>query len=509
MDALLLGIDVGTTGAKAVLIDAAGTLQHSVTTEYPLATPQPLWAEQDPADWWHATIVSIQQILDETDVSPERIAGVGLTGQMHGLVALDAAGKVLRPAILWNDQRTGAECAALTERVGAQRVLELTGNAVLPGFTAPKLLWLARHDPDVFARIAHVLLPKDYVRYRLTGEFVGDVSDASGTSLFDVSARRWSAEMCAAAGVPEAWLPAVAESPAVCGAVTVAAAERTGLRAGTPVVAGAGDQAAQALGTGITAEGVISVTLGTSGVVFAASDRYRHEPAGRLHAFCHAVPDGWHLMGVMLSAGGSFRWYRDMLSGGAASPAADFGPLTEAAAAVPPGCEGLVFLPYLAGERTPHPDPHARGAFVGLTLRHTQAHLTRSVLEGVSFGLRDSLELLREAGLVAREVRVTGGGARSPLWRQILADVFDEPVVTVNLTEGAAFGAALLAGVGAGVYADVRAAGAATVRTTGVTEPSAARSAYGELYPRYRALYPCLADEFRALGVAAQRLTPL
>jgi len=503
----LLGIDVGTTGSKALLIDADGEVRAAATAEYPMFTPRPLWAEQDPADWWDGTVESVRRVLDEASVRPEQVAGVGLTGQMHGLVLLDGRGEVLRPCIMWNDQRTAAECAAITGRVGAERVLQLTGNPVLPGFTAPKLLWVRRHEPKVYERVAKVLLPKDYVRYRMTGGFFGEVSDASGSALFDVGRRRWSDEMLEALDVPRRWLPEVTESPVVSAHVSAEAAGATGLPEGTPVVGGGGDQAAQAVGTGVVSEGIVSVTLGTSGVVFASSDVYRVEPQGRLHAFCHAVPDTWHLMGVMLSAAGSFRWYRDTLGEMERVRAAEGGRdaydlLTEAAAGVEPGCEGLIFLPYLTGERTPYPDPHARGVFFGLTLRHTKAHLTRAVLEGVSYGLRDSLELMRGLGLSIEQVRVSGGGARSALWRQILADVFGIEIVTVNVTEGAAYGAALLAGVGVGAYGSVSGACSAAVRVTGGVRPGPAASVYERYYPRYRALYPALAEEFKAVGEA-------
>ncbi|MGA9349383.1 MAG: xylulokinase [Anaerolineae bacterium] len=501
----LLGIDVGTTGSKALLIGADGAVKASATTEYPMFTPQPLWVEQDPADWWAATVTSVRRVLNESGVEPGEVAGVGLTGQMHGLVLLDARGQVLRPCIMWNDQRTAAQCAAITQQVGAERVLQLTGNPVLPGFTAPKLVWVREHEPEVYKRIATVLLPKDYVRYRLTGGFFGEVSDASGTSLFDVGRRRWSDEMLEALDVPREWLPEVTESPVVSARVSAGAARETGLLEGTPVVGGGGDQAAQAVGTGIVAEGVVSVTIGTSGVVFAASDTYRVEPEGRLHAFCHAVPGLWHLMGVMLSAGGSFRWYRDTLGDLERIRAAESGQdaydlLIEAAGKAPPGCEGLLFLPYLSGERTPYPDPNARGVFCGLTLRHSKAHLTRAVLEGVTYGLRDSLELMRALGLSIEQVRASGGGARSPLWRQILADVFDTEIVTVNVTEGAAYGAALLAGVGAGVYGSVAEACDTVIQMTGRTQPGPAVPVYEDYYPRYRALYPALAPEFQAVA---------
>jgi len=513
MTEYLLGIDVGTTGSKALLVDANGAVIASATTEYPMFTPQPLWSEQNPANWWSATVTSIQQVLQQGGVRADQVAGVGLTGQMHGLVLLDAKGEVLRPCIMWNDQRTAAQCAAITHKVGAQNVLRLTGNPVLPGFTAPKIAWVQAHEPDVYARAAKVLLPKDYARYRLTGGFFSEVSDASGTSLFDVGQRQWSDEMLAALGLPREWLPEVTESPEVSARVSAAAAEATGLLEGTPVVGGGGDQAAQAVGTGIIAEGVVSATLGTSGVVFAASDTYRVEPEGKLHAFCHAVPGMWHLMGVMLSAAGSFRWYRDALGDLERIQADETGCdaydlLTEAAAEVPPGCEGLLFLPYLSGERTPYPDPNARGVFFGITLRHGKAHLTRAVLEGVTYGLRDSLELMRALGLSIQQVRASGGGARSPLWRQMLADVFDTEIVTVKVTEGAAYGAALLAGVGAGVFRDVAQACETAVRVTGRTEPGPAVSTYADYYPRYRALYPALAPEFETMAEVVSRHLP-
>jgi xylulokinase len=510
MPTYLLGIDVGTTGSKALLIGADGAVVASATTEYPMFTPQPLWAEQRPTDWWDATVTSIRQVLATKGVSAADVAGVGLTGQMHGLVLLDAAGDVLRPCIMWNDQRTAAQCAEITETVGAQRLLALTGNPVLPGFTAPKILWVRENEPDVYRRVAHILLPKDYVRYRLTGGFFGEVSDASGTSLFDVGRRAWSDDMLHALDIPRAWLPEVTESPVVSSHINAEAASLTGLRAGTPVAGGGGDQAAQAVGSGIIAEGIVSATIGTSGVVFAASDSYRVEPAGHLHAFCHAVPGMWHLMGVMLSAAGSFRWYRDTLGGEERAQAAQTGRdaydiLTGEAAKAPAGCEGLLFLPYLTGERSPYPDPNARGVFFGLTLRHTKPYLTRAVLEGVTYGLRDSLELMRNLGLGIRQVRASGGGARSALWRQILADVFDTEIVTVNVSEGAAYGAALLAGVGAQVYPTVPDACAAALRVTGSTVPGPNTAIYADYYPHYRALYPALAPEFSALAQTVAR----
>lgn len=496
---MFLGIDVGTTGAKAVLVDEEGRVMASSTHDYPLLVPRPGWTEQEPHAWWEATVRSIRDVLAS---GKGQVDGVGLTGQMHGLVALDAKGEVLRPAILWNDQRTADEAAWITERVGAERVLQLTSNPVLTGFTAPKLFWVRRHEPHVYDRIAHVLLPKDYVRYRLTGVFATDVADASGTSWFDVRARRWSDEMLAALEVPRSWLPDVFESPEVVGRVSEEAAVQTGLRAGTPVVAGAGDQAAQAVGAGIVRGGLVSVTIGTSGVVFAHLEALQVDPRGRTHTFCHAVPGKWHVMGVMLAAGGSLRWLRDCL--GVAdwyqAGADPYDRMTEEAAEVPPGSEGLLFLPYLSGERTPHADPFARGAFVGLTLRHRRSHLIRAVLEGVAFGLRDALEIIRGMGIGITQVRASGGGARSALWRQILADVFGTELVTVAVTEGAAYGAALLAAVGVGAFPTVEVACDRAVRIAERTVPGAHRQRYEELYRLYVELYPRMRDTVRALG---------
>ncbi len=506
MPPYLLGIDIGTSGAKALVVDSAGNVIASATEEYPLDTPRLLWSEQNPEDWWSGCQRAIQRVL-ASGVAAADIAGVGLTGQMHGLVLLDKDGHVLRPAILWNDQRTGRQCEEITAWAGGlDRLLALTGNAVLPGFTAPKIVWVAEHEPEVYDRAAHVLLPKDTIRYRLTGEFATEVSDASGTALFDVANRRWSAEMAGLLGVPMSWLPVCTESDVVSGRISAAAAAATGLRAGTPVVGGGGDQAAQAVGSGIVRGGIISVTSGTSGVVFAHADRFAAEPQGRLHVFCHAARGAWHAMGVMLSAGGAFRWFRDALGQLEKMAALETGAdpydlLTQAAGRVPPGAEGLLFLPYLTGERCPYPDPNARGAFVGLTLRHGKAHMVRAVLEGVSFGLRDSLELIRGLGVPIEQVRASGGGARSSLWRQIQADVFNTELVLINVTEGAAFGAALLAGVGAGLYSDVHQAVAAAVRVVSRTQPDpAAAAVYERLYPSYQALYGALKPTFDALA---------
>ena len=494
-----LGIDASTTATKALLMHADGEVLGVASSEYTYETPQPLWSEQHPDLWWQATVAGTRQVLAQTQVDPADVQGVGLTGQMHGLVLLDAAGEVLRPAILWNDQRTGAQCDEIRRRLGKARLIQLTGNDALTGFTAPKILWVREHEPEVYARAAHILLPKDYVRYRLTGQFATDKAGGAGTLLFDVKARDWSPEVLDALDIPADWLPQTHEGPEVTGVISVEAAEATGLKVGTPVVGGGGDQAAQAVGVGAVEPGIVALTLGTSGVVFASTGEPFVEPEGRLHAFCHAVPGRWHLMGVMLSAAGSLRWYRDTLA-----PGVDFDALLAPAGDVPPGSEGLLFLPYLTGERTPHPDPLARGAFVGLTVRHTQEHLTRAVLEGVAFGLRDSFELIKSVGLAEiRQVRVSGGGARSALWRQILADVLNVELVTVNATEGAAYGAALLAATGAGAYPDVDEACAATIRLTGSTAPGPASTAYGEVYPLYRDLYPALRASFKAVAQVA------
>ncbi|MHC4216858.1 MAG: xylulokinase [Planctomycetota bacterium] len=506
----LLGIDVGTGGAKALLIDAAGEVVASATTDYPLSTPRPLWSEQDPHQWWEATATSIGAVLREAGVKPNQVTGVGLTGQMHGLVALDAAGEVLRPAILWNDQRCAAECETIYRELGADNVLARAGKPALASFSAPKILWVREHEPEVFAAIAKVLLPKDYVRYRLTGAFQSDVADASGTLLFDVARRRWSHDIIDALGIPREWLPEVAESVTRGAAINAEGATHTGLLEGTPVVAGAGDQAAEAVGCGISEHGSVTVTIGTSGVVFAATESVRIDPEGRLHAYCHAVPGMWHVMGVMLSAGGSLRWFRDTLGGEEIAEARRSGVdpydlLIAAAAKAPAGSEGLVFLPYLTGERTPYPDPRARGAFVGLTLRHGKPHLTRAVMEGVTFGLKDSIELTRALGIPVNRVRISGGGARSAVWRQMMADVFELEVATVNTVAGAAFGAALLAGVGTGCYESVDEAARNVVRETSTTRPGADAGIYREYYLRYRALYPALAPQFHELGSLDER----
>jgi xylulokinase len=472
----LVGIDVGTSGVKGVAIDPEGSVLTRVEASYPLSTPHPGWAEQDPAEWLSAT----ESVLGQLRASVGVPAGIGLSGQMHGLVALDAGGRVLRPAILWNDQRTGAECAEIEDAIGLEQLIALTGNRALPGFTAPKLLWLRRHEPDVYVRIERIALPKDYVRLALCGEHATDVSDASGTLLLDVAARRWSDDVVAALELDSSWLPRVLESPEVSGVTSD----------GVPIAAGGGDQAAGALGVGVDRAGPLSVVLGTSGVVFAALDAFAADPQARVHAFCHAVPGAWHAMGVMLSAAGSLRWLRDTVAAGV-----PYEQLMSEAAAWPPGAEGLLFLPYLVGERTPHADPDARGAFTGLSIRHDRGALVRAVLEGVAFGLRDSLDLIGEMGGEPAFGRVSGGGARSDEWLRVVASVLELPLERVAVDEGAAFGAAILAGVAAGVWPDVRAGVAATVKPGARIEPVPEWiEAYRERRARFQALYPALRD---------------
>ncbi|MEX2115634.1 MAG: xylulokinase [Bacteroidota bacterium] len=506
----LIGLDIGTSGAKALVVNARGRVLATAFSAYPMSTAHPLWAEQNTEDWWRATKRVLRAVLIQARVRAVEVRGIGLTGQMHGLVLLDEAGSVLRPCIMWNDQRTGAECEQITQNIGSARLLELTGNPALPGFTAPKILWVRTHEPRIYERATHVLLPKDYIRYRLTGDFVSEMSDASGTSLLDVRNRRWSSEILTSLEIPERWLPELVESPNRTGVISTMAAKATGLKAGTPVIAGGGDQAAGAVGSGTVTEGVISVTIGTSGVVFAHSDKYRVEPQGRLHAFCHAVPGSWHLMGVTLSAGGSLRWIRDRLCVEEKVLARKRGVdpyvvMMQTAAKSPAGSEGLLFLPYLSGERTPYPDPLARAALIGLTLRHDKSHIIRSVLEGVAFSLRDCFELMRPMGIPVNEVRVSGGGARSPLWRQILSDVLQTPLSTVTTTEGAPYGAALLAGVGSGIFGSVAEACGKTLRIGSTTNPGRDGQLYDDLYQTYRQAYPQNRTLFHTLSRLKQQ----
>jgi xylulokinase len=493
---LVLGLDVSTTATKAILVDDAGGVAGSGSSVYDYAVPRPLWSEQDPQLWWTATQAAIREALADAGVRGGVVAAVGLAGQMHGAVLLDAADDPLRPAILWNDQRTAAECDEIRDRVGGRRLIEITGNDALTGFTAPKLLWVRRHEPDVWEKVAHILLPKDFVRHRLTGDRAVDRADGAGTLLLDLAGRDWSTEVLEVLEIERALLPDTHEGPSVTGAVSATAAEATGLAPGTPVVAGGGDQAANAVGVGAVDPGVVALSLGTSGVVFAATDRPLIEPHGRVHAFCHSAPGRWHLMSVMLSAAGSLRWFRDTLA-----PELEYGAIDTVAATVPAGSDGLLFLPYLTGERNPHPDPLARGAFVGLTVTHERRHLARAVLEGVAFGLRDGMDLMTSAGLPApAQIRASGGGVTSTVWRQILADVLQAEIATVGTTEGAAFGAALLAAVGAGWFDDVSSAAGRTVSVTPVAEPGPDAPAYAEALVSYRALYPALTPIFHKQG---------
>ena len=500
---LLIGLDIGTSGAKALLCDADGRVLATATAEYPLHTPQPLWSEQDPADWWRGARQALREVVARAGGDAARIAGLGLTGQMHGAVFLDAEGQVIRPALLWNDQRTAAECEEITARVGAARLIELAGNPALTGFQAPKILWLRNHEPANYARVAQVLLPKDYIRLMLTGERASDASDAAGTLLLDLRSRDWSDEILEKLEIPREWLPPVYEGPQVAGRLRPEVAADLGLPAGLPVAAGGGDNAAAAIGTGIVRAGVVSSSIGTSGVIFAHSDAIALDPQGRLHTFCHDVPGQYHLMAVTLAAGGSFQWFRRMLTLQNLRPTPtqlSYDDLTAMAATVPPGAEGLVFLPYLSGERTPHLDPLARGAFVGLTARHTAAHLARAVMEGVVYSMRDGLEIMRGLGLQIEQIRVTGGGARSPLWRQMQADIYGAEVATLGAEEGPAYGAALLAGVPAGVFRDVYEAVDRCVSVTGTTAPSADAAAYEPVYAVYRDLYAALRSSMHRLA---------
>ncbi len=491
----LMGLDISTTGAKALIIDETGAVIASANAPQPISQPKPLWSEQNPSDWWDGISASIRAALAESGLRGEDISAIGLTGQMHGLVLLDAKGDALRPSILWNDQRTQAQCDYMTEVIGADRLLELTGNPAVTGFTAPKILWVRDNEPEIYAKAAQVLLPKDYIRYKLTDAYATDLAGAAGTSLLNVAERAWSAEVLDALEIPPEWLPPVHEGTEVSSTISAAGEAATGLKAGTPVVGGGGDQAAGAIGMGCVTPDVIGVTVGTSGVVFAPLNSYAYEPEGRLHAFCHAVPDTWHFMGVMLSAAGSLQWYKDTFA-----PDLEFDALLAEADEVSAGSEGLFFLPYLTGERTPHPDPLARGAFIGMTSRHNRGHMTRAVLEGVAFGLKDSFTLIDQAGLPEQfEVRISGGGAKSPIWQRIIADVLAAPLVNVNTTEGGAFGAAILASVAAGLFADAASACAAMIQTDETVAVGDHVAVYAERYEIYQSLYPTLKDTFASL----------
>lgn len=491
---LLLGLDLGTGGVRALLVAADGVVAASHAEEYPLSTPRPGWAEQDPEEWWRASVAAIRGALAK--VPEARVAAIGLSGQMHGLVMCDAKGTPLRPCILWCDARSAPQCVEAERRIGLDRLLALAGNRMLAGFTAPKILWCREHEPELERAAAIHLLPKDWIRFRLSGTFATEVSDASGTLLFDCANRRFSEELCGLLEIDPRTMPPCFESPVVSSHLSREAAAATGLAEGTPIVGGGGDQAAQAIGTGLVREGPVSVTLGTSGVSFAVRSTWPGNPGGILHAFCHAVPGTWHLMAVMLSAGGSLRWFRDTIAPDvkAAAIAKGVDPydlLSDEAMGSAPGAEGLLFLPYLSGERTPVSDPHARGAFVGLSIAHTRSHLARAVFEGITFGAKDGLDLIRAAGTPIDSVRLSGGGSRSPMWRRLCADVFGVPATLVNSSEGAAYGAAILAGAGCGMFDSVEAAADQLVRETERIDPTEA-AAYPPILARYRRLYPAL-----------------
>jgi xylulokinase len=500
----VLGIDVGTSGSRAVVVDGHGAIIASATAAHePFRTPGPAWAEQDPLDWWRASKQAVREILTKGGVRADNIDAIGLSGQMHGAVLLDHADDILRPAIIWCDQRTAAECQWLDREVGIARILALTSNPALTNFTLTKLLWVRAHEPAIWSEVRHVLLPKDYVRLRLSGEYATDVADASGTLMLDVAERQWSREMLRAVGIESELLPEVYESPAVSAHVSPDAAYETGLRAGTPIVAGAGDQAAGAVGMGITRPGAVSVTIGTSGVVFAATERPALDEKGRIHTFCHAVPGRWHVMGVTQAAGLSLRWLRDQWHVGTDDQA--YEQLSQAAAGVPAGSDGVLWAPYLMGERTPHCDPDVRAALVGLAANHRRGHIARAVMEGVAFSLKDSFNIFGELHLPIGKVRIGGGGARSAVWRDIQAAAYGYPVERVVAEEGAAYGAAILAGVGARVWASVDEACDAVVKTADVTKPRAADvAALSAQYSRYQRVYPALREIYQPRPAAAE-----
>ena len=506
----LLGIDIGTSGTKTLICDEDGKVLATAMAEHPISSPKPGWSEQNPEDWWQATAAATRAVLKKAKLKPADVGAVGLSGQMHGSVFLGDSTKALRPALLWNDQRTQAQCDEITQKAGGREALiDLVANPALTGFTAPKILWVREHEPKVYDRTKHILLPKDYIRFRMTGEYATEVSDASGTLLLDVSGRTWSDRLLELLDIDRALMPRLHESYEVTGTLHEEGAQALGLRAGTPVVGGGGDQAAGAVGNGIVAPGVVSATLGTSGVVFAHSDQPTKDPGGRVHTMCHAVPGKWCVFGCMLSAGGSFQWLRNQL--GAAEMAAakkkgvdPYELLVAEAAAAPAGSEGLFFLPYLTGERCPHPDPNARGGWIGLTARSTRAMLIRSLLEGVTFGMRDALEIMKGMNIPISQVRASGGGARSAFWRQLQADIYQQPLVLTNATEGPAYGVALLAGVGTGVWKSVEEACKSSIRQTEKVAPKKkAVAEYDRFYGVYRKLYFDLKDRFSEMAALA------
>lgn len=500
-----MGIDLGTSSVKCILVDEHGIVKDETSTEYPLLQPKPGWAEQHPEDWWQGTIACIRDLLAKSGIAKQDIHAIGLSGQMHGSVFLDADLQVIRPALLWCDQRTAEECDWIERTIGKQELGRLTGNKTLTGFTAPKAVWLRNHEPEHYARVRHLILPKDYIRLQLTGELGMDVADASGTLLLDVANRRWSTEVCRQLALPFEWLPPLYESTDIAGAVSESAAQLLGLAPGTVVAAGGGDQACGAVGVGVVKNGIASVALGTSGVVFVHDDHYVADPEYRLHSFCHGVPGKWHRMGVMLAAGASLQWWKNHLADterreAEASKCDVYDLLMTEAQAAPAGSEGLLFLPYLSGERTPHPDPKARGGFIGLTLRHTKSHMIRAILEGITFGLKDSLQLIEQSNVQLSELRVNGGGAKSPYWRQMMADIFGYPVVTVNSTEGPAYGAAVMA---ASAYLKTDAAELCDqwIHIVHRHEPET------EAFNKYADMYDIYKDQYAVLKITFHRLT--
>ncbi len=499
---ICIGIDVGTSGTKALAINPQGKILAEASAGYPLHHPQPLWSEQDPEDWWQATIKVVRAVVKKAKLKAADVKAIGLSGQMHGSVFLDKQGKVIRRALLWNDQRTEAECAEIEKRAGGRKqLIKLVANPALTGFTAPKILWLRNNEPKNFAKLAKVLLPKDEIRRRLTGEYATEVSDASGMLLLDVVKRKWSKQLLSKLELDESLLGTCYESEEVTGKLTSETAKLLGLTTDCVVVGGAGDCAAGAIGNGIVKSGLLNTSLGTSGVVFVYSDEPQFDPEGRLHTFCHAVRGKWHMMGVTLCAGGSLQWFHDKVCAVDAKGKAIYEQLTKEAAAVPAGSEGLQFLPYLTGERTPHLDPNARGAFVGLTLSHSRGHMTRSIMEGVTYSLRDSYAIMSDLGVPVKQIRASGGGAKNPFWRQMQADVFGKPVFSMVADEGAAYGVALLAAVGAGEFKDITEACAATIKTADESRPNAAaRKVYDRGFPIYQNLYRSLKDKFKKLG---------
>ena len=491
-----LGIDLGTSSVKIIVMDEEGKVIASLSKEYPVFYPEQGWAEQNPEDWWNATKEGIKELIENKQIDGKTIKSIGFSGQMHGLVTLDENDNVLMPAILWCDQRTGEECAYITEIVGEDKLSKYTGNKALTGFTAPKILWIKKHRQEVYSKVRHILLPKDYIRFKLTGEYATDVSDASGTLLFDVENRVWSREMLDALKISEDLLPKCYESSQVTGIISKKAALETGLEEGTLVVGGGGDQAAGAVGTGTVESGIISVAMGTSGVVFASQKEYAVDSENRLHSFCHAN-DEWHVMGVMLSAASCLKWWVETVNKG---DSRTFDELLNEAEKIPAGSEGLIFLPYLMGERTPYSDPYAKGCFIGLSITHTRAHMTRAILEGVAFGLKDSLELVRNLDIPINEVRVSGGGAKSKLWRQILADIFDTRIDMINSVDGPSYGAAILAAVGAGKFDSVNEACSKMIKVTESVYPNKMNiDKYEKRYQIYSSLYGKLKDTFKEI----------